>query len=170
MMECYNVSGGPEDDDELHNISIPEKEGSRDVAAPDIPTDPMNRPLKIRKVNIGTEENPKFASVGDYWDEETMENITDLLHEFQDLFPTKFSKMKGIMGDLGEMKIPLKLDAKPVRQRLYCLNLRYKEMVKVELDMMLDAEIIEPVEESKWISPMVVQDKKTCEVWIFVDL
>ena len=61
----------------------------------------MNHPLKIRKVNIGTEENPKFASVGDYWDEETMAKITDLLHEFQYLFPTKFSKMKGIVGDLG---------------------------------------------------------------------
>ena len=24
MMEFYNVSGGPEDDDELHNINIPE--------------------------------------------------------------------------------------------------------------------------------------------------
>ena len=41
MMECYNVSGEPEDDDELLNINIPEIEGSRDVAAPDIPTDPM---------------------------------------------------------------------------------------------------------------------------------
>ena len=31
---------------------------------------------------------------------------------------------------------------------------------------MLDAEIIESVEESEWISPMVVQDKKTSEVRI----
>ena len=61
----------------------------------------MNHPLKIRKVNIGTEENPKFASVGDYWDEETMAKITNLLHEFQDLFPTKFYEMKWILGDLG---------------------------------------------------------------------
>ena len=64
----------------------------------------MNQPLNIRKVNYGTEENPKFASVGDYWDEETMAKITDLLHEFQDLFSTKFLEMKGILGDLGEMK------------------------------------------------------------------
>ena len=35
---------------------------------------------------------------------------------------------------------------------------------------MLDAGIIEPVEELEWISPMVVQDKKTGEVWICVDL
>ena len=36
---------------------------------------------------------------------------------------------------------------------------------------MLDACIIEPVEESEWISLIVVQDKKdTSEVWIYVDL
>ena len=121
MMECYNVLGEPEDVDELQNINIPETEGSRDVA-PNIPTATMSQPLKIRKVNIGTEENPKFASVGEYWDEETMANIINLLHEFQDIFPTIFLEMKGILGDLGEMNIPLKLDVKQVRQRPYHLN------------------------------------------------
>ena len=82
----------------------------------------MNHPLKTGKVNIGMEENPKFENVGDYWDEETMEKITNMLHEFQDLFPTKFSEMKRILGDLGEMKISLKLDAEPVRERSYHLN------------------------------------------------
>ena len=52
---------------------------------------------------------------GDYWDEETMANIMDLLHEFQDLFPIKFYEIKGILGDFGEMKIPLKPEAKMVR-------------------------------------------------------
>ena len=58
----------------------------------------------------------------------------DLLHEFQDLFPTNFSEMKGIVGDLGEMKIALKLDAKPIKQQPYKLNTRYKEKVKDDLD------------------------------------
>ena len=35
---------------------------------------------------------------------------------------------------------------------------------------MLDARIIEPIKESKWISPMVVQDKNTREVCICVNL
>ena len=35
---------------------------------------------------------------------------------------------------------------------------------------MLDAVIIEPIEESEWISHMVVQDKKTCEVRNCIDL
>ena len=82
MMELYNMYGEPEDDDALQNINILQTEGSRDVAALDLPTDSMNQPLKIKKDNIGMDENPKFANVGDYWDEETMAKITDLLHEF----------------------------------------------------------------------------------------
>ena len=36
---------------------------------------------------------------------------------------------------------------------------------------MLEERIIEPIEESEWISPIVIQDKKaTCEVRIRVDL
>ena len=36
---------------------------------------------------------------------------------------------------------------------------------------MLDAGIIELVEESGWINPIVIQDRKrTCEVRIYVDL
>ena len=76
--------------------------------------DLMSQLLKIQKFNIGLEENPKFANVEDYWDEETMAKITDLLYEFQDLFPTWFLEMKGILGGLGEMKILLKPNAKPV--------------------------------------------------------
>jgi hypothetical protein len=62
------------------------------------------------------------------------------------------------------MKIPLKPGAKPVRQRPYRpyrLTPRYKEKVKVEIDRMLDSGIInKPIEESEWIIPMVMQDKK----------
>jgi hypothetical protein len=42
--------------------------------------------------------------------------------------------------------------------------------VKIELDRMLEAGIIEPVAESEWIISMVVQDKKTREIMICIDL
>ena len=79
--------------------------------------------------------------------------------------------MKGILGDLGVMISPLKEGAKTVKQCPYRLNPKYKEKVRKELDKMLTVGIIEPMEESKWVSPMVVQDKKTKgEIRICVDL
>ena len=69
------------------------------------------------------------------------------------------------------MRIPLKVDVKPVKQRPYRLNPRYKEQVRQELVKMITTGIIETVEESEWVSPMVVQDKKTKgEIRICVDL
>jgi hypothetical protein len=115
------------------------------VEGPELESVVYANPLKTRKVNIGTQDKPKFVNIGDYWSEETIENIVDLLHEYQDLFPTTFSEMKGIVGELGEMKIPLKPEAKPVRQRPYRLNPVYKKKVKEEIDRMLEAGIIEPL-------------------------
>ena len=42
----------------------------------------------------------------------------------------------------------MKSDAIPFKQRPYRLNPKYKEKVKIELDRLLDAGIIELVEES----------------------
>ena len=52
--------------------------------------------------------------------------------------------MKGIIRDLGVMKITLKPDMKPIKQRPCCLNPKYKERVHLELDKMHVAGIIEP--------------------------
>jgi hypothetical protein len=78
--------------------------------------------------------------------------------------------MKGITGELEEMKIPLKLEARSIRQRPYRLNPIYKQKVKAEIDRMLENSIIEPIEELEWISTMVVQDKKQGGIKICVEL
>ena len=112
-MTCYNLFGDPED--EPTNINIPDSEGSCTVEGSGLSSEQFVKPLKIKKVNIGSEDNPKFSNIGYYWDEETIAKITDLLHEFQDLFLTSFKEMKGIVGYLGEMKIPLKPDIRPIK-------------------------------------------------------
>lgn len=39
-------------------------------------------PLKIKQVNIGTEEEPKFAKIGDYWDDTTVDEVAEFLREY----------------------------------------------------------------------------------------
>jgi hypothetical protein len=168
LQGCYNIN--TDEDDDPRKVSIAEIEGQRDVEGTGVKIPFIGQPIKIKKVNIVTEQTPKFENVGDYSDSATIDKITELLHEYQDLFPTKFTDMKGIKGPMGEMRIPLNLDARLVKQRPYRLNPKYKEKVKIELDRMLEAGIIEPVEESEWIIPMVVQDKKIGEIRIYVDL
>lgn len=69
------------------------------------------------------------------------------------------------------MKIMLKPDVKPVKQKPYYLKPKYKEKVSLDLENMLAVGIIEPVEEYDWVSPMAVQEKKQKdEIRMCVDL
>ena len=81
-------------------------------------------------------------------DEQTVERITELLREYSNMFPTTFTKMKGIVGELGDMEIHLKPEARSVRHRPYRLKPIYKKKVKAEIDRMLEVGIIELVDES----------------------
>jgi hypothetical protein len=170
LLSCYHVEEEAPDEDDPLNIQITEIEGEREVEGPSMESKVFSPPIKVKKVNIGTLENPKMASIGDYWDEKTIERITELLHKYNDLFPTTFTKMKGIAGELGEMKTPLKPKVRHARKRPYRLNPIYKQKVKEEFDRMLEARIIEPIEEYEWISPMVVQEKKKGGIRICVYL
>jgi hypothetical protein len=60
-----------------------------------------------------------------------------------------FTKMKGITGELGEIKIILKPDARHVRKIPYRLNPMYNRKVKEKINRMLEAIIIESIEEFK---------------------
>jgi hypothetical protein len=167
-IECYQISKDSESLDELEelrNLAIKETEGNREIqnTIPSQTDSSYNHPLKLCKLNIGTEEQPKIAMVGDYWDEKTSQEIQSLLREYEDLFPKTFSELKGIKGVMGEMKIELKPGSKPVRHRPYHLNPRVKEKVKKEIDKMLEAGLIFAVEEAEWVSPIVIQSKKDTE-------
>jgi hypothetical protein len=102
-------------EDDPHDIQIKEAEGERELEGPNLESKVIVAMIKVKKFNIRTIENPKIGSTGDYWDEKTLESIIELLHEYNDMFPTTFTKMKGIVGELGEMKIPLRDEARPIR-------------------------------------------------------
>ena len=62
-MECYHFA--TEEDDVLYNVNIPESECSRDVQGPALEIPEVTKKVKIKKVNIGTDANPKMESIGD---------------------------------------------------------------------------------------------------------
>jgi copper chaperone CopZ len=98
LLACYHVQGESLNEDDLRNIQIKKVEGERDVEGPPIESKVISMSIKVNKFNIRTTEQPKMASIGDYWDEKTVESIIELLCEYNDLFPTTFTEMKGIAG------------------------------------------------------------------------
>lgn len=71
-----------EEDKDLRNINIPEAKGEREVEGPQIENPDIIAPLNTIQVNIGTEAEPKFTKIGDYWDDATVDKVTVLLHEY----------------------------------------------------------------------------------------
>lgn len=57
-----------------------------------------------------------MPTIGNYWDEEMATQVVDLLKEYQDIFPHNVSEIKGIIATLGEIRIQLKPDAKPIKK------------------------------------------------------
>jgi hypothetical protein len=76
LFSCYHVEEEAPDEVDPHNIHITRIEGEREVEGPSLESKLFSTPIKVKKVNIGTIDNPKMASVGDYWDEQTIEIIT----------------------------------------------------------------------------------------------
>jgi hypothetical protein len=124
LHDCYNINA--DEDDDRRVVKIAKTEGHRDIEGLGIELPFIGQPIKIKKVNIGTKKTPKLETVGDYWDDATIKKITKLLHEYHNLFPTKFTDMKGIKGPMGEMKIPLREDERPMKKRPDRLNCKYK--------------------------------------------
>jgi len=71
-----------EEDEDPRNINILEMEGHREVEGPQIENSDITMLLKTRQENIGTEAEPKFAKIRDYWDDTTMDKVVELLHEY----------------------------------------------------------------------------------------
>ena len=79
-VECYNFT--IDEDDDPRNIAIPESEGCCDIHGPAVEAPEVTQPLKTRTVNIGSKTQPKLATIDDYWDEEMVSKVTQLLHEY----------------------------------------------------------------------------------------
>lgn len=80
-LECYNVTPEEEDEDP-RKLNIPETKGHREVEGLQLENLDIIKPLKTRHLNIGMEAEPKFAKIGDYWDNATLDKVTELLREY----------------------------------------------------------------------------------------
>lgn len=77
--------------------------------------------------------------------------------------------MKGIPANLCTHNIYIKKDCRSVRQPQRRMNTALKNIVKEELQKMLDVGFIYPILDSQWVSPLVIVPKKNGKWRISVD-
>ena len=123
----------------------------------------------IRLLNLGTDETPRMVKVNRHLSPTLTLATEALLHEFKDIFAWSYQDLRGVLAEICQHRIELKLDTVPVHQRRYRMNPNYAEAVKKDLDKLLAARFIYPTEAASWLSPIVVVPKKNGKLQICVD-
>jgi hypothetical protein len=146
---------------------LPSGTRSEDVEWGRLLSDPEEvYPEKIKTVVSHTdygkeevEQGKTFYISNDIKGEEQAE-YARILKDYSDVFAWAPTDLEEIPAELEEHTIDLQEGAVPVRQRQYRLNPRYSLMVKEEIDRLLEAGFIYPVNNSESVSPIVVVPKK----------
>ena len=92
-------------------------------------------------------------------------NIDSILRIHKELFREKLGVVKNF-----EHKIVLKPDAVPVVHKVRNVPMSMRSKLKQHLDKLQSENIIEPIDSSQWVSPIVVALKKNDELRLCVDL
>jgi hypothetical protein len=87
------------------------------------------------------------------------EKLLDVLREHKEAIGWKIEDIKGISPLLVMHKIHLEENSKPSRGPQRRLNPVTQEVVRTEVIKLLDAGIIYPISNSKWVSPIHVVPK-----------
>ncbi|PTQ27291.1 hypothetical protein MARPO_0207s0002 [Marchantia polymorpha] len=81
----------------------------------------------------------------------------------------KYVELKGVPREMVEHRISLVPGAKPIRQKERRMNPQLQLLVRAELERLLKAGFIKPVEITDWVSPMVLVKKKNGKIRVCVD-
>jgi hypothetical protein len=88
------------------------------------------------------------------------EKLLDVLREHKEAIGWTIEDIKGISPSVVMHRIHLEEDAKPSREPQRRLNQAMQEVVRGEVIKLLDAGIIYPISDSRWVSPIHVVPKK----------
>jgi hypothetical protein len=89
------------------------------------------------------------------------EELLGVLREHKEAIGWTIEDIKGISPSLVMHKIHLEENSKPSREPQRRINPAMQEVVRAEVIKLLDAGIIYPISDSKWVSPIHVVPKRT---------
>jgi hypothetical protein len=106
----------------------------------------------------GDRETPMI--IRDKLSNDETQNLVATLEKYQSVIGYSLKDLKGISLSLCPHCIPMEQDNKPVREHQQWLNNAMREVVKMEVLKLLKAEVMYPISDSEWVSPVQVVPKK----------
>jgi len=92
-----------------------------------------------------------------------------LFQEFCDIFTWTYTEMLRMDPAIVEHHIDMRPDASPIRQQQCPLNLVKAPTIKAEIDKLLRAGFIYPIEYTSWVSNPFHVNKKQGDIHVFID-
>ncbi|XP_074352402.1 uncharacterized protein LOC141691570 [Apium graveolens] len=119
------------------------------------------KPLPYNFKYVFLDDNESFhVIVSSNLDDGQISKLLIVLRMHRKAIGYSIDDLTGIIPDFCMHKIHLDEDHNPCIQGQHCLNPNIQEVVKKEVLKLLDADIIYPISESKWVSPVRVVPKK----------
>jgi hypothetical protein len=115
---------------------------------------------QVRLLNVGTETKPVYLKVNAHLDQALAQEAEELFWEYKDVFAWTYKDLKGIPPSVALHRIELNKDVPLVHHAHYRMNLNYANIIKQDVDKLLKAGFIKPVEEATWLSPIVIVPKR----------
>ena len=128
-----------------------------------------NEQDKLQLLNLGTADDPKLVKMNANLNPQLTTNATSLFQEYRDVFAFSYEDLRGIPEHIATHRIELDTAISPCHHARYCMNPNYAKAVKEDLEKLLKAGFIEPVDQATWLSPIVVVPKKIGKLRICVD-
>jgi hypothetical protein len=97
------------------------------------------------------------------------EQLIQVLREYSDVFAWEYNDMKGIHLDTCIHHIYMQENARPIRKPHRRMNPTLREIVKEELQKLLNVGFIYPISDSQWVSPLVIFPKKDGKWRVCID-
>jgi hypothetical protein len=124
-------------------------EGNMETITKMIPIDISRTPGVMENVFVGADCSPEDIQI-----------YTDLFKEFCNIFVWSYEEILGIDPRIVEHEIMTYPDANPVRQKLILVNAQKETSIKAEVEKLLKASFIYPIQLTQWVSNPIPVNKK----------
>eukprot|EP00253_Pinus_taeda_P017439 PITA_17439 len=114
-------------------------------------------------------EPGKTLNINPNLTDDQKQQLMKLLKENKEAFVWDYTDVKGISPELCTHRIYIKEGSRPVCQPQRKMNPNLREIVKEELQKLLNAGFIYPISDSEWVSPLVIVPKKNGKWRVCVD-
>eukprot|EP00253_Pinus_taeda_P025248 PITA_25248 len=111
----------------------------------------------------------KTLNINKNLEKSQQEELTKILQQHSTAFAWEYIDMKGIDPKTCIHHIYIEENSRPIRQPQRRMNPNLREIVKEELQKLLNVNFIYPISDSRWVSPFVIVPKKNGKWREFID-